>query len=244
MKKRAHCSRIAILTVLLAAVSGVAFPLDFFAEGERLFRENKPAEAAPLLYQASLATGTNPLVFNYLGLCYKMVGKYDDAISAFMKGASAPGADRKTLFFNAGQVYHVREMYGEADSMYSKAIEIDSSYAPAYLGRANARVKLESYQKAVDDYQVYLMLNPASWQKDSIRQLVSLLSGAIKEREETAQRAEAERIAAEVEKKAAAERYQKLLDEVSSSLQSVDEASTRSAGSENIEDYDEEGQLE
>jgi tetratricopeptide (TPR) repeat protein len=229
------------LAGLLPAFAGA---LDYYAEGERLFRENKPAEAVPMLYQASLASGANPKVFVYLGLCYQQTGKYADAISVFMKGTSAPGADRKTLFYNAGNVYFVQNMYTEAESMYSRAIELDSSWAPAYLNRANARVKLEFFQKAVDDYTAYLMLDPATWQKDSIRQLIGLLTGAVKEKEEAAQKAEAARLATEAEKKAAAERYQKLMDDVSASLQSVDGASTKTAGSEHVMEYEEEGQLE
>lgn len=225
----------------------LAFPLpayDFFAEGERLFRENRPAEAAPLLYQASLQAGTDPRVFVYLGICYQQTGKYADAISVFMKGTSAPGTDRKVLFYNAGNVYFLQALYTEAVTMYSRSIEIDSAYAPAYLNRANARVKLEQFAQAVEDYTVYLTLDPASWQRDPIRQLVALLSGEIRAREDARVKAEAERVATEAEKKAAAERYQKMLDEVSASLQSVDNASTLSAGSEDVMQYNEEGQLE
>jgi len=244
MKERMPALGSALVLAVLILLPSSAFSLDYFAEGERLFRENKPSEAIAPLYQASLAAGTDPKVFNYLGLCYRMTGKYDDAISIFMKGTSAPGTDRKLLFCNAGNVYFAQNMFVEAEMMYSKSVEIDSAYAPAYLQRANARVRLENFPKAVDDYTVYLMLDPASWQKESIRQLIALLSTTIKQKEETAALAEAQKATAEAEKKAAAERYQKLLDDVSASLQSIDGASTKSAGSENIMDYNEEGQLE
>ena len=221
-----------------------AFALDFFAEGERLFRENKPAEAIPLLYQASLASGTDPRVFTYLGLCYQQTGKLPDAISTFMKGTSVPNADRKVLFFDAGNVYFTQGSFAEAEAMYTKSIGIESSYAPSWLNRANSRVQLKNFGGAIEDYNMYLMLDPATWQKDSIRQLVSLLQGEKTAADDAAAKAAAEKAAAEAEKAAAAERYKKLLDEVNSSLQSVDGASTKSAGSENVMDYNEEGQLE
>lgn len=221
-----------------------AFTYDYFAEGERLFRENKLLEAAPLLYQASLLTGTDPRVFVYLGLCYNKAGKYADAISVFMKGTAVPGTDRKVLFFNAGTVYFTQKMYTEADTMFSRCIEIDSAFALAFLNRANTRVNLERFPDAIGDYTVYLTLDPASSQEGPIRQLISLLSGEIKDREAVAIKTEAEKAATEAQKKAAAERYQKLLDEVNSSLQAVDGASTLSAGSEDIMEYNEEGQLE
>jgi tetratricopeptide (TPR) repeat protein len=234
----------AICSFLLMGLAFRAFPLDFFAEGQRLFRENKPAEAIPLLYQASLTSGTDPRVYTYLGLCYQQTGKYPDAISIFMKGSSAPGTDRKVLFFNAGNVYFIQELYSESETMYSNAIGIDSAYAPAWLNRANSRVKLKKFALAIDDYNMYLMLDPATWQKDSIVKLVSLLSAEKTSAEEAAQRVAAQKAAAEAEKAAADERYRKMLDTVSSSLQAVDGASTLSAGSEDIMSYNEEGQLE
>lgn len=233
-----------VFLAVLCAMSLPAMAYDYFAEGERLFRENKPADAIPLLYQASQIQGTDPRVFVYLGICYQQTGKYADAISTFMKGTSAPGTDRKTLFFNAGNVYFIQNSYTEAVTMYSRAIGIDSAYAPAFLNRANARVKLAQFPEAVNDYTLYLTLDPASWQQEPIRQLIALLSGEIQAKKEAALRAEAEKAATEAEKLAAAERYKKLMDDVSASLQAVDNASTLSAGSEDVMGYNEEGQLE
>ncbi len=242
-KRRALRTLILSLSMLMLT-SFSAFALDYFAEGERLFRENRPEEAIPLLYQASLQPGVDPRVFVYLGLGYQQTGKYADAVSAFMRGASAPGTDRKVLFFNAGNVYFLQELFAEAESMYVRAAEIDASWAPVYLNRANARVRLGRFAEAAADYRNYLMLDPATWQKDSIRQIIALLESEETERKNAELRSEAERVAAEAERAAAAERYQRIMDEVSSSLQSVDAASTLSAGSEDVMEYNEEAQLE
>ncbi len=244
MKKLAVARRFALSAVLALFALGSAQALDYFAEGERLFRANKPEEAIPMLFQASQLTGTDPKVFTYLGLCYQQTGKYADAISTFMKGTSAPGTDRKILFFDAGNVYYIQKLFTEADTMYTRSIGLDSAYAPAYLNRANARVQLGTFKSAVEDYRTYLVLDPATWQSDSIRQLIELLSQEVAKQEDEAARVAASAAAAEAEKAAAAERYKKLLDDVSSTLQSVQDASTISAGSETIMDYDEEGQLE
>jgi len=235
---------LSITSLCMLVLCYQAAALDYFSEGERLFRENHPAEAIPLLYQASLQAGTDPRVFNYLGLCYQQTGKYPDAISTFMKGTSSTGTDRKALFFNAGNVYFIQNQFTESESMYSRAIELDSAYAPAYLNRANARVKQSKFAAAIDDYNLYLTLDPATWQIDSIKQLIGLLMNEKKNAEENVLRTAAEKATAEAEKKAADERYQKLLDTVNSSLQSVDNASTLSAGSEDVMNYTEEGQLE
>ncbi len=235
--------RISVVLFLCTVMSGIA-AIDYFSEGERLFRQNKPEEAIPLLYRASMQDGTDPRVFIYLGLCYQQVGKGADAVTTFMRGISVPGTNRKVLYFNAGNVYFVQESFDEAVTMYTRSLEQDSAYAPAYLHRANAQVKLEHFSQAVEDYRMYLTLDPASWQSDSIRQLISLLSEEIRIQEERSLRDEAARLASEAERKAEAERYQRLMDEVSSSLQEIDQASTLSAGSEDILQYDEEGSLE
>ncbi len=220
------------------------YALDPFEEGYRLFTENKMQEAIPLLYQASLQSGTPPSVFLHLGLAYQQTGKYADAISTFMRGTSASGTDRKALFFNAGNVYYRQELYQDAEIMYSRSIEVDSAYAPAYLNRANARMKLARFTEAENDYSYYLTLDPASWQRDSINQLLALIRAERKAREDESVRLEAERLTKEAEERAAADRYQQLLDAISSSLKSVDAASTLSAGSEDILLYDEVSELE
>lgn len=243
-KKRQNCIQFNLGVILIFFSMGSLWAFEYFDEGEALFRQNRPSEAIPLLYQASLMPGTNPKVFIYLGLCYQQTGKYADAISTFMKGTSSPGTEKKVLFFNAGNVYFLQEQFSEAETMFTKATEIDSSWAPSYLNRGNARVKQGKFSSAVDDYRMYLVLNPATWQKDSLKQLITLLSEQIEAAKSEQIRAEAERVATEAERAAAAQRYQQIMDEVSASLQSVDAASTRSAGSENILDYNEEGQLE
>jgi tetratricopeptide (TPR) repeat protein len=242
MKK--YCKTRALAAVFLLFFLAGLPAIDYFAEGERLFRQNRPEEAIPLLYQASLQEGTDPRVFVFLGLSYQQAGKNADAVSTFIRGTSVAGTNRKVLYFNAGNVYFSQEAYSEAVTMYTRSLENDSAFAPAYLHRANARVKLEHFPQAVEDYRMYLTLDPASWQSDSIRQLMALLEGEIRTQEERALREEAERLATEAERKAEEERYRRLMDEVSSSLQEIDQASTLSAGSESIQLYDEEGDLE
>lgn len=243
-----NMKRIFKLKLFLCVFSAVCLfetaALDYFTEGEALFRQNRPEEAIPLLYQASVQEGSDPRVFIYLGLCYQQVGKNADAVSTFIRGTSVPGTNKKILYFNAGNVYFAQESFSEAVTMYTRSLETDTAFAPAYLHRANAHVRLENFEQAVDDYRMYLTLDPASWQSDSIRKLVALLSDEIQTQKERALREEAERLASEAERKAEEERYRKLMDEVSSSLQDIDQASTLSAGSEEIQLYEEEGTLE
>lgn len=227
-------------------VSGGAglFAIDYYLEGEELFRQNNPAEAIPLLYQASTQPDVNPNVFVYLGLCYQQEGKFSDAVETFLRGTAVPGADKKTLFFNAGNVYFSQKLFSQAEEMYTSAIQADSSYAPAFLNRANSRIMLQKLDEAAADYSIYLRLDPASWQREPITRIIALINQERVAREEAAARAEAERLAMEAERAAAEERFRLLMDEVNSTLQAVDGASVFSAGSENVMGYDEEGELE
>ncbi len=218
--------------------------LDYYGEGVKLFRDKQYSQAVPMLYQASVSEGSDPRVFIYLGLSYQYSGKLADAVSTFIRGTAVAGTDRAVLFFNAGNVYFIQELFLEAESMFSRSIESNASYARAWLNRANTRVKLGKFNEAVQDYTQYLYLDPATWQQSSIKQLIGLLQAKEQEKQSATLRAEAEQAAAEAERKAAEERYQKLLDAINASLQSVDGASTLSAGSEDILEYNEEGQLE
>ena len=93
------------------------FSIDYFKEGEKLFRENNPSQAIPLLYQASQQSQVDPRVFVYLGLCYQQEGKFSDAVSTFIKGTSYPGADKKILFFNAGNIYFSQRKCFSSDNI-------------------------------------------------------------------------------------------------------------------------------
>lgn len=240
--------------------------LDYYEQGVLYFNQNNFTDAIPLLYQASLLDSTNPKVYLYLGLSYQYTEKHADAISTFIKGTSIANADRAFLFFNAGNVYFLQDMLAESEAMYSNAIQHNASYAKAWLNRANARVKLSKYALAIDDYTHYLYLDPATWQRDAILQMTQALKDALELEKaaiahaeaarivaEAEQKAQEERIVAEqkaqeerlaAEQKAQEERYQKLLDSINASLQSVDGASIFSAGSESVFEYEEEGQLD
>ena len=57
-----------------------------FDEGERLFREDKPAEAASVLEKAILETGTDERAWLYLALSYQQLGRLDEAAAVLRKG--------------------------------------------------------------------------------------------------------------------------------------------------------------
>jgi tetratricopeptide (TPR) repeat protein len=174
----------------------------------------------------------------YLGIVYEQMGRTDEAIAVYRQILSRAGDLTANVANNLGNAYFKRGSITEAEMLYNQALEADRVFALAYLGRANTRMIKNSLQEAVSDYEQYLLLDPKAPQRRSIEQLVFLIKS------EFAQ-AERRRLVEEEEARFEAERRQRLLDEVSASLQSAAEASEGlSTGSEDIEEYEGEFELE
>ena len=223
--------------------------LDYFTDATKAFRNNQPDQAAPLFLKATETAGSDLRSWIFLGLCYQQMGRLDDAVSVYRKGLGVPGTDRKTLYFNLGNVYFSQGKNSFAEEMFTQCISQDSFFSVAYLNRANTRINLNKLNEAAIDYETYLKYEPNSSQKDAIMRVLAL----IREQKET-EKMEAERIIAEEEarKKAQEEarlaeeaRRKKLLEEVENSLKmTAEETTALSAGAEGVVDYDEESELE
>jgi tetratricopeptide (TPR) repeat protein len=135
-------------------------------------------------------------------------------------------------------VYFKKGSFQEAETMYTQALAADPAFAPAYLGRANARMKRSSLREAISDYELYLQLEPRSGQRQLIERLVMYVKAEFAE-------AERRRLVAEEAARAEAERRQRRLDEVTASLHSAAGASQGlSSGAEDVEGYAGEFEME
>lgn len=202
-----------------------------FDEGERLFREDKPAQAAPLLEKAILDPGTDERAWIYLALSYQQLGRLDDAAAVLRKGVGQSLRFKHLFYYDLGNIFSLQGKNSFAADMYSQSLEVDASYAPSYLNRANARLAVKDYEGARTDYRRYLDLEPSSPQKDSILAILSRLDASVAEAEKIAAAAEAKRQADEAARKA-------LLDAMSASLKaSADETTSISAGAGNVQGY-------
>jgi tetratricopeptide (TPR) repeat protein len=209
-----------------------------FDEGERLFREDKPALAAPLLEKAVLESGTDERAWLYLGVCYIQMGKLDQAAATFRKGLAAATRYKQDLYYNLGIVFVLQGKNTFAAEMFGEAITIDATYSAAYLNRANARVNTKEYAAAVSDYRRYLDLEPESPKRPQIEQLIGLLEQSAAEAARLAAEAEAKRLAEEAARKA-------LLDQLAASLkESADETTSMSAGAGQVQGYGDELELD
>ncbi len=218
------------LVFLFAALSPIA--AGPFEEGERLFRENKPAEAAPVLERALLEPAVDERAYLYLALAYEQLGRYDAAVATLRKGLPSARLYRHLFYYNLGNAFVLLGRNTFAEESYDESIAANPSYAPARLNRANARLALGKLGGAAEDYRAYLGLEPASAQRSAIEALLVRLEGALA--------AEAQRIAAESAAKAQAEAARKaLLDQVAASLKAAaEETMSLSAGTGQIQGYD------
>ena len=209
-----------------------------FARGEELFMQNKPHEAQKYLESAVLEDPAHTQAFIYLGIVYLQVNRVDDAIETYRKILPRGGAETARIAYNLGNAYFVKGDAALAMQYYGRAIEADPFYSSAYLNRANSLVKTGELQAAIADYEHYLSLEPASRQREQVQKLITFIQNEFAAEERR-------RIMAEEAARAEAERRRRLLEEVTDSLQAAaDDSRGLSAGSENVQDYDSEFELE
>ena len=209
-----------------------------FTRGEELFMQNKPQEALRYLEAAVSEDPAHVQAHLYLGIAYLQVNRVDDAIAAYKKILPGGGMETAKIAFNLGNAYFVKGDSALAKQYYTQAIEADRAYSSAYLNRGNTLVKNGELQEALADYEVFLSLDPVSPKREQVQRLMAFI------RDEFVS-AERRRLMAEETARTEAERRKRLLEEVTESLQAAAEGSTGlSAGTENVQDYDGEFELE
>jgi len=200
--------------------------------------QNRPREALRYLEAAISEDPAHVRAFLYLGIVYLQIDRVDDAITTYSNILPRGGAETGRIAFNLGNAHFIRGDPASARRYFTQAIEINPSFAPAHLNRANALIRTGDLAEAVADYRAYLSLDPASPQRDAILRLIAFI-------EEEFAAEEQRRIAAEEFARAEAERRRLLLQEVSDSIHAVVEGSQGlSVGIGSVQDFDAEFELE
>lgn len=225
-------NRFVVLVLFFILSVSFIFPEEsLFKKGEDYFINNQPEEAVSVLEAAIAGENVDFKAYLYLGIAYEQLGFYDKAIEVLQRGMDKKGADRGMFLLNIGNNYVRKEESKEAVAFYSKALEIDSSNTTALRNRANEYLRLKEYDKALDDYKLYLSLEPEAYQKDRIEKVIALLGNKIDEMAKQKLEEERKRLAEE-------KKQQELLDKVLNSLNNASEDTTNlSAGSEDVEQY-------
>jgi tetratricopeptide (TPR) repeat protein len=222
----------------IGLVAGGARAQSSFSQGEDLFLRNKPQEALVYLESAVAEDPANVRACLYLGVAYQQLNRLDEAIVVYRRTLPMAGADTALIAYNMGNVLYAKGSLTQAEDLYTQALEANPGYASAYLNRGNARLGRQALQDAIYDYEAYLRLEPGSPKRGRIEQLVSAIRADFAA-------AERERIRAEAQAAAEADRKRRILEEAAASLQSAAE-DTRglSSGSEDALGYEGEFELE
>ncbi len=231
-------ARIVAVVAVALSLAQAAWASDLAERGVRLFMENKPQEALSLLEAAAREPGAAERTHLYLGVCYQQLGRWEDAIAAFRRGLAMGGPERHVFHFNIANSFFALGRNSFAVESYDQALAARGDYAPAYLNRANAKMRTGDQAGAVSDYSAYLSLAPDADQSAEIRRLLELLGQRAAEAERLKALEEAKRLAEEAARKA-------LQDAVAESLRLTAESTTSlSAGSGALEGYDDELSLD
>ena len=109
------------LMLFLSILSISLVYADAFSEGEKFFKENKPEQAIPFFEQALLMENVSPNVYNFLGLSYYQIGKYQQSLDVFLNGTTKDGTNKRILYYNAGNTAFAMGNYSIADQYFSIA---------------------------------------------------------------------------------------------------------------------------
>ena len=220
-----------------------AFSQNSFSQGEAAFLENRPSEAIVHLEAVIRDDPAHVQAFMYLGIAYLQLNRIDDAITAYQRILPRAGAQTARIAFNLGNAYFMKRDHAQAVQSYARALEADPLFATALLNMANAKIEMGQYNEAIEDYERYLILEPASPQSSQIRRLITFIneeSAAMQRRiQEELAAEEQRRLAAEENLRIEAERRQQLLEDIAASLQAAaEDLMSLSAGNEEIQEYD------
>ncbi|MCL2184963.1 MAG: tetratricopeptide repeat protein [Treponema sp.] len=231
------CSMLFLTVLCFVQIQGLNAQSNY-ARGEELYMHNKPSEAAVFLERALAEDPANIRTFLYLGVVYEQLGRANEAITVYLQILPRAGNMSANVASNLGNVYFKRGSTEDAEKYYTQAIDYNSRYSQAFLGRANTKIKAGKLLEAIDDYELYLTLEPSSPQRQNIESLVNLIQSEIAAEE-------MRRILAADQERRLAEERQRLLDSVSASLQSAaDSSQAVSSGAESVEHYRGEFELE
>lgn len=251
------------LFICLFVVSffGISFAKENSA-GITLFMENNPEQAIPIMEKELASANPNLELYNYLGIAYSQVGKFQKAVEIFEKGINTFGTNKKVLYYNLGNAYYKLGNFQKSIDSFSMALVADENFAEPYLNRANSYLRLGNIDNCILDYSTYIVKKPDDPQAPKIRDLLSLLQKEkefqlaeqkrleeealrLKQEEErlAQAKAEQERLAA-LKKAEEEERRRKLLEEVANSLSESSDTTNMSAGTEDVFIYTDESEID
>ncbi len=243
----------ALVLICITTFAGAQTADEWFEKGLESFRWQKTDEASVYFQKAVESDPGRDMFYLYLGISFHENGRFQNAEDAYNRGIELKGGERDRLLLNRGNLKTIRSDYQGASSDYTRVIDTGGLLASsAILNRANMELNQSSFALALDDYTQYLVMEPESPQRETIRELIGLLSARLANDAETARTAaelakleEERRLAEELLRAEEDARRAALMEEVLQSLSDSGRDTTSiSAGSENIHEDFEDSALE
>ena len=171
------------------------FAQNWYDQGLEYFMNNKPLEASVSFEKAIREPAADERAYLYLGISYIQLERYDEALLVLQKGTAKSSVYTHLFYFNIGNIFFIQNKNEFAVEAYASALACKPDYAPAYLNRANARLRLNDLINAVTDYTLYLSFDPESYQKETILKLIELLTAQIAQAKQAQALLEAQKLA-------------------------------------------------
>ncbi len=215
--------------------------LEWFNLGLDAFRFQRIDEAAAYFIKTMELDPYSPDYPFYIGLCYHLTGRFNDAETAYENSLALGGSPDLILFQRGNLRWESGNIQGALED-YTKVIEGNGeSVSAALLNKANLELNQGKYGMALKDYEAYLIKEPNAPDAQNIRRIIALIGADIQE----AQLAEIKRAAEEAKRAAEEARSKALMADILESLKdSGEETKSIGAGSEDIRKQLEESTLE
>ena len=140
--------------------------------------QNAPQRALPHFSRAldlSPADQDIPSIYSYMGVCYKEMEEYDQALSVLAKG-EALDAERTDIYNLMGFCHFMRKDHEAAIRSFEKVIELDPSSAIDYANIGSNYRDLGKIDDAVRYYRLALELDPSiEFARDNLQRLIGTL---------------------------------------------------------------------
>jgi len=217
-----------------------------FEEGKKLLLENRVADALKSFNEVVKRDDAPSDIYLYIGLSQLKLGRYSEAIDSFARGKTIDASNFHIYSFNMGNAFFAQNKFYDAEISYNEALSTGKVYSQAILNRANARMKIAKYHLALADYKTYLQTSPNDPQEEEVKLMIAALENAKMEEERSREALlqEAMRRVEQTMKEAEEAKAKKLLEEINSSLSSVENSDSISSGTEDTINYEEENDLD
>ncbi len=219
--------------------------LDAIGQGQVLFNQHRYKEALPFFERAHRADRQNNELIQYIGIIHLIDKNWDRAIEIYSASLATAGKYAPLFLYNMGNAYYSKGVKSLAIEYYSQALDKNPALSQALLNRANARLDSEDFALALADYEYFLDLEPNDPQASKILRMIGLLEDELDEQERAIAAQKAKKEAEEARARQEAERRRQIMADLESSLfEAAQDTLGVSAGSEAIQDYEGEFELE